>query len=171
MGSTLTVDNIVGATTAANVKLPAGHMVQYVVNQTMGQQTISTVNTYTDIGNSATTITPKFNNSKVKIDVSMDIAINKLSGASGYGDRLQFRLVKNGSSLFTITENHFWVANNSDSRRGRIHFQATDTVSSTSATVYKVQIYVRGTASSTSAQLSPHGASELNEISLTEISQ
>ena len=169
--STLSVDTIQGQTTAGTVKMPAGHMVQYVVNQTIGQQTISTVNTYTDIGNSATTITPKFNNSKVKIDVSMDIGLNKLSGSGGYGDRLQFRIVKNGSSLFNITENHFWVANNSDSRRGRIHFQATDTVSSTSATVYKVQVYVRGTASSTSAQLSLHGVSELNELSLTEISQ
>jgi len=28
MGSTLTVDNIVGATTAANVKLPAGTVLQ-----------------------------------------------------------------------------------------------------------------------------------------------
>ena len=28
MGSTLTVDNIVGATTAANVKFPAGSVVQ-----------------------------------------------------------------------------------------------------------------------------------------------
>ena len=169
--STLSVDTIQGQTATTKVKMPAGHMVQYIVNQTVGQQTISTVNTYTDIGNSATTITPKFNNSKVKIDVSMDIGLNKLTGSGGYGDRLQFRLVKNGSSLFNITENHFWVANNSDSRRGRIHFQATDTVNSTSATVYKVQIYVRGTASSTSAQLSLHGVSELNEISLTEISQ
>ena len=30
MGSTLTVDNIVGATTAANVKLPAGTILQTV---------------------------------------------------------------------------------------------------------------------------------------------
>ena len=30
MGSTLTVDNIVGATTAANVKLPAGTVLQTV---------------------------------------------------------------------------------------------------------------------------------------------
>ena len=38
MGSTLTVDNIVGATTAANVKMPAGHVVQVVQYYRRGQQ-------------------------------------------------------------------------------------------------------------------------------------
>ena len=41
MGSTLTVDNIVGATTAGNVKLPAGCIVQVQSGQTSVQLTLN----------------------------------------------------------------------------------------------------------------------------------
>ena len=47
MGSTLTVDNIVGATTAANVKLPAGHVVQVVEKVSTASNTFS-ANSYAD---------------------------------------------------------------------------------------------------------------------------
>ena len=68
MASTLTVDNIVGATTAANVKLPAGAVLQTVTKDFSDLTTVtSSGTTYTDVTNGTITITPKFNNSKILI--------------------------------------------------------------------------------------------------------
>ncbi len=74
MASTLTVDNIVGATTAANVKLPAGAILQ-TVTKTFGDQTSVTDSgtTYTDVTNGTITITPKFNNSQILIIPNLSI--------------------------------------------------------------------------------------------------
>ena len=59
MASTLTVDNIVGATTAANVKLPAGYVIQTQYAQSMTQvtSTNTTLNSPTESGLNVT-ITP-----------------------------------------------------------------------------------------------------------------
>ena len=76
MASTLTVDNIVGATTAANVKLPAGSILQ-TVTKTFGDQTsvTSSGTTYTDVTNGTIAITPKFNNSQILIIPNISILI------------------------------------------------------------------------------------------------
>ena len=68
MGSTLTVDNIVGATTAASVKTPAGTILQ-TVTKAFSDSTSATSSgtTYTDVTNGNITITPKYNNSKILI--------------------------------------------------------------------------------------------------------
>ena len=73
MASTLTVDNIVGATTAANVKIP-GTIVQ-VVGRTGGSR-VSTgnMNSWTD-ANMDLTITPKFNNSKFLVTAVQSMRI------------------------------------------------------------------------------------------------
>jgi hypothetical protein len=67
MGSTLTVDNIVGATTAANVKLPAGCIVQ-VLDATGGETTASATSQVTLI---TTSFTPKYSGSKIFATVSI----------------------------------------------------------------------------------------------------
>ena len=75
MASTLTVDNIVGATTAANVKLPAGGMVNYalaeysVVSATGTQSYVST--SYTDITGVTISYTPKYSGSKCLINFNL----------------------------------------------------------------------------------------------------
>ena len=67
MASTLTVDNIVGATAAANVKMPAGAILQTVIRDFTDQTAItSSGTTYTDLTNGTITITPKYNNIKRK---------------------------------------------------------------------------------------------------------
>ena len=68
MGSTLTVDNIVGATTAnVNIKLPAGSTLQTLQG---GRTTffVTSSNTYADVVSQ--TITPKYSSSKILITVS-----------------------------------------------------------------------------------------------------
>lgn len=73
MASTLTVDNIVGATTSTNVKIP-GTIVQ-VVGRTGGSRvTTGTLSSWTD-ANMALTITPKFNNSKFLVTAVQSMRI------------------------------------------------------------------------------------------------
>ena len=70
MGSTLTVDNIVGATAAASVKMPAGYVVQTQYGSQSGARTQSTSTSYVDITGMSVTITPKYATSKILITAS-----------------------------------------------------------------------------------------------------
>ena len=68
MGSTLTVDNIVGATTAANVKLPAGSILQVVTTKQFAASITTTSSSYVTTG-LAVTITPKFATSNIYLSL------------------------------------------------------------------------------------------------------
>ena len=70
--STLSVDTIQGQTTAANVKFPAGSVLQVVSTQLNTRFTRSG-STEADITGLAVTITPKFNTSKIMIMVSLTV--------------------------------------------------------------------------------------------------
>ena len=67
MASTLTVDNIVGATTAANVKTPAGTVLQTQVNK-YDTEVTTTSSTFAATGASVT-ITPKFATSHILVGI------------------------------------------------------------------------------------------------------
>ncbi len=75
MGSTLTVDNIVGATTAANVKFPAGSIVQAVQYHragslgSIGSLVALSSATFVDVMSKA--ITTKFANSQIYVGMSI----------------------------------------------------------------------------------------------------
>ena len=70
MASTLTVDNIVGATTAANVKLPAGYTVQTVLAH-HPNQTATTISSTSYVGSGLNVnITSKFANSKFLVTLT-----------------------------------------------------------------------------------------------------
>ena len=96
--STLSVDTITGQTTAANVKLPAGSILQTVTKHFTDGTTISDYGTtFTDITNGTISITPKYNNSKILIIPN----ISWLIGASNAVLYLAFRLKRlnaNGTS-------------------------------------------------------------------------
>ena len=76
MASTLTVDNIVGATTAANVKFPAGSVLQ-VVQGTVGESSGNNASNITLINQS---FTPKFSGSKFYVS----FMIPNLTGLVNY---------------------------------------------------------------------------------------
>ena len=82
MGSTLTVDNIVGATTAANVKLPAGSIVQTTFH-TFSTQTEFNSNSDADVGSSTVTFTPKFASSVLVLTMSVSIQIKRSNSNNG----------------------------------------------------------------------------------------
>ena len=74
MGSTLTVDNIVGATTAANVKLPAGCLIQRQSTKFNTAYT-NTTTSFSDIGGATLTFTPKFASSTLCITFNYSLNV------------------------------------------------------------------------------------------------
>ena len=127
MGSTLTVDNIVGATTAANVKLPAGCILQ-VLEGSFDTQTNIASSSYTDTSLTVT-ITPKFASSKVYVITNLHMYIN--------GTGLLGLNVLRGSTQIVEAQKAVGFADNTT---GVAAITKLDSPSTTSATTYKVQV-------------------------------
>ena len=142
MGSTLTVDNIVGATTAANVKMPAGAVMQVVSTQLNTRFTRSG-STEADITGLAVTITPKFNTSKIMIIVSLTIGSGTTSG-----HHFRIKRTISGGSAVTVgggdaslgTSLSFCTdgANADTNRAHSLTYHAFDSPSTTTATTYHI---------------------------------
>ena len=177
MGSTLTVDNIVGATTAANVKLPAG-----TVLQTQTFQGYNGDGTHTNLTVSSTTygataaavsITPKYSSSKilvtfhgqgfyqngvvgnaVKLALYKSVAGGSFSGVSGL----------NAGQVST----HIGYMNHANSSSlHQASFQHLDSPATTSALVYKIYIAMK---TSGYARVAANGDDSFS-ITAMEISQ
>lgn len=108
MASTLSVDNIQGSASAntidmsgvTNLHPPAGMVIQVVHGKLTGQVAVTGNNTggadyIVDIGLNAT-ITPRFANSRIKIDVTTYVGADQ-AGASGYIQ--SYMIYKAGSGL------------------------------------------------------------------------
>ena len=150
MGSTLTVDNIVGATTAASVKLPAGSVLQ-----TQTFQGYNGDGTHTTLSVSSTTygatavqvsITPKYSSSKilvtfhaqgfyqegvvansVKLALYKSVAGGSFSGVSGLSSGQVSR--------------HIGYMNHANSTTlHQTSFQHLDSPATTSALIYKIYL-------------------------------
>jgi len=147
MGSTLTVDNIVGATTAASVKTPAGTILQTVTKTfTDGTSATSSGTTYTDITNGNIAITPKYNNSKILIIPNILFYLQDSSSEYMY---IGFRLLRGSSTVVSPTISADsnggydygadFAANQTLQFGGRHCGHHVDTPATTSATTYKFQ--------------------------------
>jgi len=128
MGSTLTVDNIVGATTAANVKLPAGSVLQVVE----GSKTAVYASTSTSFNNTGVevTITPKYSSSKILISVTLNGVYRATTS-----DYIVLHIYKNDSNHHSFTTNS---GQNSDIDSESVATCYLDSPSTTSATKYSV---------------------------------
>ena len=132
--STLSVDTIQGQTTAANVKLPAGCVVQTVSANGGNTAVIFTGSTYTDISLSAS-ITPKYATSKILVKFNFVNATN--TGSSGSYQNLS-RILRGSTQIYEVARSP-WV--NAASGAGQLmHMEYMDSPSTTSATTYKVQV-------------------------------
>ncbi len=144
MGSTLTVDNIVGATAAASVKMPAGYVVQTQYGSSSGARTTVNSTSYADITGSTVTITPKYNTSKILIIASFPdtFASNQSSNAAnslylkcvrniGGGSFSDVCLIADRQGLTTPTAQEFMCS---------MSFSFLDSPSTTSACIYKCQL-------------------------------
>lgn len=77
--STLSVDNIVGATSATNVKLPADYILQVKHGILTAASFTTQSASFTDITGLSVTITPKYATSKVLITLNLMTSINAAS--------------------------------------------------------------------------------------------
>ena len=144
MASTLTVDNIVGATSASIVHAP-GHVIQVKQSVFTGVQTISS-SSFTDITNLAVTITPSATNSKFLLSFNLAYAavlnaapMFRFSGGNSGNFIGDGNGSRNRAMLYFADD---W-GNNSATTFEQIAFMAShqylDTPSTGSAITYKVQ--------------------------------
>tara|TARA_B100000989_G_scaffold200023_1_gene151172 strand:- start:1353 stop:1838 length:486 start_codon:yes stop_codon:yes gene_type:complete len=161
MGSTLTVDNIVGATTAANVKLPAGSVLQTVHSQTTTSQTTAS-QTYVD-SDLHVTITPKYSSSKILVRAS--VSLYNVDNAS-----VATATIKRGSTELsgaTYGFGYIYTAA-AGGHVNQIPMEVLDSPSTTSATTYRV-MFSRGFVNVGTAYLSVNGT--VSSITAMEIAQ
>ena len=137
MGSTLTVDNIVGATTAANVKLPAGHMVGYKT-QAAANSTQINVTSYTDITNMTLDYACKYSTSLVYVIVNLHVFIPQQAAA---WQTAGIKILRGSSALYTDVG--YGVGHFTDSANDRvmhnIAIQVATAPGNTNSQTYKVQ--------------------------------
>ena len=144
MGSTLTVDNIVGATTAANVKLPAGAVVQVVEKVSTASNTFS-ANSYND--HDELSITPKFSTSKMYLTFTGRV---KYGNALGNQERarggFKWNRFVGGSSAGSHNHSTEQFQSKGVSNDGSLEYAFTvtysvfDTPATSSAITYKLQV-------------------------------
>ena len=131
MASTLTVDNIVGATTAANVHVPGG-VVQIVEGAEFHTQTDVTATSYFDLGLSVT-ITPKFATSKIFVMTNVHCYMN----GTGF---IALRVMRGSTEVVEAARAHGWQDNSS----AMVNVTKLDSPNTTSATNYKIQVKAVG---------------------------
>ena len=136
--STLSVDTIQGQTTAANVKLPAGSVLQATSFDYSG--TAFTSSSTSHVATPITvTITPKYSSSKVLILCSTNL--RKTTTTTGYG--IDLALYRGSSN---IRDRWQWTLNWNESQQQWSHWMGhyLDSPSTTSATVYTLYAKVDG---------------------------
>ena len=131
--STLSVDTIQGQTTAANVKLPAGYVIQTQYAQSMTQVSTTTTSlaSPTETGLNVT-ITPKYSSSKILLMISASMR--------GDGTAYVNALIKRNTTLIDLTgsqTNDGVMDYAHNVTGGRSHFQFLDSPATTSAITYK----------------------------------
>ena len=138
MASTLTVDNIVGATTAANVKLPEGCVLQTKSMVYTNNDQSASGTTFTDTGLTVT-ITPKYATSKIYV-------MSHVSMGATNGYRFALRLVRGSTNILLgdqsgnrsrATVSHQGSGGNIIDQTLPIFF--LDSPATTNATTYKIQ--------------------------------
>ena len=146
--STLSVDNIEGKTTAANVKMPKGHVIQVEsTTVTTGDTSVNTStgingNFFLDIPNMNVIITPKYATSKILVTYA-------LTCSSSSGQSVMIRLARGSTPINVGTDatgsqinaSHVYRINSSNYDFGASNICGTflDSPATTSATTYKLQ--------------------------------
>jgi len=172
MASTLTVDNIVGATTAANVKLPAGGIVNYGLVEysigTGGSQSYTSTS-YTDITGATISYTPKYSGSKCLINFNV---FGRIRGPSGQDVDSYFRVHIAGSAgkEYRVVGDNLGKLGDSIWFPMFINIAVEYTTTGTSAVTFKMQ--TKAGASSNYFQVPHHANDQAHQtISVLEIAQ
>ena len=158
MASTLTVDNIVGATAASKVHIPGG--VVQVVEGTTNTQTQHNSTSYAATSITAT-ITPKFSSSKILVTITSNLETNNAGEFGWYSihrDSTSIAQSSIGQSSATSNSPIFPIA-----------IQKLDAPSTASAVTYT--LYIKRTLATIVANINSGGINSLGVITLQEIAQ
>ena len=157
MASTLTVDNIVGATAAAKVHI-TGHVIQ-VVEDTTTTQTQHNSTSYAATSITAT-ITPSSTSSKILVSVTSNLETNSVGEFGWYS-------IHRGST--SIAESSVGQPSGGGSPIFPIAIQKLDSPSTTNAVTYT--LYIKRTLATVVANINSGGINSLGVITLMEIAQ
>tara|TARA_B100000963_G_scaffold44557_1_gene33246 strand:+ start:2405 stop:2917 length:513 start_codon:yes stop_codon:yes gene_type:complete len=169
--STLSVDTIQGQTTAANVKLPAGCILQTVNTILTGTVAVAS-QTFGDVMSLA--ITPKYSTSKVLVQVSGSLANNTAGNLTMLHLLRGSTKISAGSNSGTAHYNGsaFYIPTADTYQTGGFAINFLDSPATTNATTYKIQIAgFNGTARIGVRGDSPTAQSMPTYFTLMEIAQ
>ena len=158
--STLSVDTIQGQTTAANVKLPAGSVVQVIQGNTPTRVFIST-GTYTFTGLTAS-ITPKFSTSKILVQIEKAGCMATI----GNTGNIKMRLQRNSSDIYKFALGYFYGV--ATQFRTGISGCFLDSPATTNATVYRTMFAANDGCS---CAVQNDNANTVSTLTLMEIAQ
>ena len=166
MGSTLTVDTIQGATTAANVKLPAGSVLQMQRTE-LRTYTQSNSATYASTG-LAVTITPKFASSKILAHITLNGVY-----MTGTGQHIAFALYRASTNVATLSTTAAYRSANDEPSYGVYtnSYEHLDSPSTASATTYTLYWKLSGGQTGYINNYNVGNTSSLSSMTLMEISQ
>ena len=171
MGSTLTVDNIVGATTATSVKLPAGCVLQTVIASSTTQASTTVTDLASPVNYLSATITPKYSSSKILIRGNLS------GGGSASGIGINY-FIKAGGSFMTTTElgnnqagllDYGFGRGSSVTNQSMFSFEVLDSPATTNAFTYTIAFGRYG--GSGTAYMGWHNNKSRSSLTLMEIAQ
>ena len=172
MGSTLTVDNIVGATTAANVKMPEGSVVGY---KTVAASTATAVNTnsYTLVTGMEIAYTPKFSTSKLMFNVQCHMFFGQLQNAWA---SISMKLINTTDGVAISTDTGYGTGKYSTDANDRemayLHLFTEYAPGATTAKTYQLQVAkLQGSGSGSSFDANNNNYGAGGRITILEIAQ
>ena len=131
--STLSVDTIQGQTTAANVKMPAGAVLQVLqANTTTSTAITSGERAFSDVAGLSQVITPKYSDSKVLIRAMISYY------QSNHADCGALRIMRGSTEIYGDIHSVGYTAGNGQ-HGNVVMIEFLDSPSTTSATTYKIQ--------------------------------
>ena len=172
--STLSVDTIQGQTTAANVKLPAGTILQ-CKSTTIDSRFQTSSTSFVDVTNFNVTITPKYSTSKILVQMSTTSGLSTTSRVSRFrvirtisgGSAVHVGVGANDSNNFSGTRT---VYDAGQDQLHQVHWQGEDSPNTTTATTYKIMCCTNGGTMNVNSRNSSD-MSQTSTITVWELSQ
>ena len=171
MTSRLLVDKIEGKTTASNIAMPSGFVVQSKLHQ-WNTETSVTSETFTDVGGSSFTFTPRFATSKLhlRFDVSFNAQRATSSGTGG-----SLKMLMDGSNVTGVPTQgyNFYVRVNSGTftdMYAPYSFETEMSATNTNAKTIKLQARVFASGDTPIARVN-QGSYYYSTIKVQEIAQ
>ena len=171
MASELRVDKIVP--TSGVPANGGGGIVQLTYGSTSSQVNISTVGSWQSVYTSINSITPRFNTSKILIDMRTGWYQATQSNGADYFD-IRFLRTVGGTTTsvgHTYGYNGWFDTNTVLAPMSNNHFQYLDSPGTTDTVSYGFEVYIRGmTSSAMSFSYDDSGGDQITTMTLMEVS-